>query len=40
MELKSFYLNKLKLPFIKYIKTMESIIIIIIIFNTHEKFPL
>ena len=37
MELKFFYLNKLKLPFIKFIKTMESIIIII--FNTHEIFP-
>ena len=40
MELKSFYLNKLKLFF----KTMESIIIIIIIiiiiFNTYEIFPL
>ena len=41
MELKFFYLNKLKLPFIKFIKAMESIIIIIIIiFNTHEIFPL
>ena len=41
MELKSFFLNKLKLPSIKFIKTMESIIIIIIvIINTHKIFPL
>ena len=35
MKIKPFYLSKLKLPFIKFIKIMESII-----FYTHEIFPL